>query len=956
MTTTRAQIVLRHIRELTATEKAARLLDRELLTRFTAEQEEDAFAALVRRHGPLVLGVCRRVLGNWHDAEDAFQASFLVLARKAASIHKHESVSSWLHRVAYHVAIQVRERLATRQRYERQTQPRLSGDALAEVTGRELVGVLDEELQGLAEGDRAPLVLCYLEGKTRDEAAHQLGLSLGTFKRRLERAKERLRLRLARRGLTLSVVGLAPATTSTAISSGLIATTVDTALQVTAGQATTAVAATTAALADGVIRSLFATRLLIGSVFVLLFGVLALGVGAITRSTGNNSAAQPALLAPMQGKSAEGQFVARVGKAPLALVPEKAEPEKGEQVTVSGRVVDGKGKAIPGAAVAVFAQNPWPYSAKELAHLPNQPKKELRLTHASEAFLTAGTADAEGRYRLKFSQKAFKKASWYGPWVTVVGIAKGYAVGWEGIELKGASGEIELRLTSEEPIHGKLIDLQGQPAAGVSIHLVQTAKEVGGKFSGLKFFEVIGPAPYWPAPVKTDAKGQFTLHGVNKTMFLVALIRDDRFALHALRYDPSIKGEVLLPLAPARIIEGRVIKEDNRQPVAGIKVSVVAYPKGDAHNTFLEVTTDKDGRFRVNHYPADRFDVRTGDPEGQPYFAINFIDFNWPKGGKIKHQIEVVLPRGVLQSGKVVDASGMPVAGARLLYLPKLHNNPFIKGDPIDLWQRQIGRAKTKDDGSFQITVMPGPGHLVIYGPYGQQFVRRWMDHKDIFGYEQGGALWYGHGFIKVYGKTDGKTPEVVGKIQRSAPLTLEVLDADGKPANGATALVVEFAEDERISNRERVEVKEGRAELKSCALNEAYRILVFDAKKSQGILANVVVKGKEKPQTVRLQAFGSAKARLVDAQGKPLVKYQFGLWIQDKGIDGKEEGRVLAPPGLQDKKTLVTDADGRCTLVNLIPGARYVMVSPQYKPFQEFTVEAGKTVDLGAIKVTANK
>jgi RNA polymerase sigma factor (sigma-70 family) len=956
MATTQAQIVLRHIRELTAAENAQRLLDCELLDRFTVEHQEDAFTTLVRRHGPLVLGVCRRVLGNLHDAEDAFQAAFLVLARKAPSIHKGESLSSWLHRVAYHVALQARERLAARQRHERGTQPRPTPDALAEVSGRELVSVIDEELQGLSERYRAPLVLCYLEGKTRDEAAQQLGWSLGTFKRRLERAKECLRARLARRGLSLCVAGLAPATSSTAVSPALVAATVETALPLAAGQTTLGGTAAISALAEGVIRSLFASRLFLGSAFVLLLGLLTLGMGEFTHSAQSKEVDQPVLLAEASSRQSEGKAVRPARKAAGAPLPEKGEQAKAEETTISGRVVDGKGKAVPGAAVAVFAQSPWPYSAKELAHLKNPPTRELRFTYPAEMFLAQGTADDQGRYRLKFSQKAFKKASWTGQWVTVVGVAKGYAVGWDGAELKGASGEIELRLTPEEAIHGRLIDLQGQPAVGVAVHLVHTAKEAGGKFSGLKFLRAMDAAPYWPAPVKTDARGHFTLRGVDKTMFLTALVRDDRFALHDLQFAPSRKDEIVLPLAPARIIEGRVIKEDNRQPVAGLKVSVVAYPPGGVHNMFLEVRTDKDGRFRVNHYAADRFDVRTEDLEGQPYFAINFINVDWPRGGKIKHQIEVVLPHGVLQSGKVVDGSGKPVAGAQVLYLPKLHNNPFIKGDPLDLWQRQIGRAKTKDDGSFQITVLPGPGHLVIHGPYGQEFVRRWMDHKDIFGYDKGGALWYGHGFIKVFGKTDDKMPEVVGKIQRAAPLVLEVLDPEGKPASGARALVVEFAEDDRIAAREQVEVKDGRAELKACALNEAYRVAVFDAKKTQGALATVVAGGADKPQSVRLQPCSTARAQFVDAQGKALAKYNFYHFVWDKGKDGKEEGRFLLLPGMVSNKTLVADADGRCTLANLVPGVRYAIVSVDYKTLKEFTVEAGKAVDLGVVKVAASK
>src|SRR5262249_45381533 len=156
------------------------------LERFVAHREEAAFAALVQRHGAMVLGVCRRVLHHEHDAEDACQATFFVLARKAASVRNRESVGSWLHGVAFRVARDLRDARA-----RRRAQPWPEGDvaqveAEPEVTRREVQAALDEELQRLPDKFRAPLVLCYLQGKTRDEAAHQLRWTPGTLRGRLE--------------------------------------------------------------------------------------------------------------------------------------------------------------------------------------------------------------------------------------------------------------------------------------------------------------------------------------------------------------------------------------------------------------------------------------------------------------------------------------------------------------------------------------------------------------------------------------------------------------------------------------------------------------------------------------------------------------------------------------------------------------------------------------------------
>jgi RNA polymerase sigma-70 factor (ECF subfamily) len=209
MTTTQAGILFRHLRGLAAAGPLSQHPDRQLLERFTTGGDEAAFETLLRRHGPMVLGVCRRVLHDPHDADDAFQATFLVLTRKAASISKRDSVGGWLYQVAYNMALKAKASATARQRHERRAGDRSPVDPLTELTGRELVAVLDEVLQQLPERYRAPLVLCYLEGKTRDEAAQQLGWTMGTLKRRLQQARTSLRRQLQHRGLAMPAALLA---------------------------------------------------------------------------------------------------------------------------------------------------------------------------------------------------------------------------------------------------------------------------------------------------------------------------------------------------------------------------------------------------------------------------------------------------------------------------------------------------------------------------------------------------------------------------------------------------------------------------------------------------------------------------------------------------------------------------------------------------------------------------
>ncbi len=172
------------------------LTDPQLLECFVKQQDEAAFAVLVRRHGPMVLGVCRRVLDHAQDAEDACQATFLVLVRRASSIGRPELLGNWLYGVAFRIARKARAQAARRTHTERQLVPMATTDPLLEVAWRELRSLLDEELQRLPLKFRAPLILCYLEGLSNEEAARRLGWPPGSISYRLARGRELLRQRL----------------------------------------------------------------------------------------------------------------------------------------------------------------------------------------------------------------------------------------------------------------------------------------------------------------------------------------------------------------------------------------------------------------------------------------------------------------------------------------------------------------------------------------------------------------------------------------------------------------------------------------------------------------------------------------------------------------------------------------------------------------------------------------
>jgi cytochrome c peroxidase len=278
--------ILHLIRRLVEDESVRQLPDRHLLGQFRDHRDEAAFGTLLRRHGLMVLDVCRGVLGNEADAEDAFQATFLILARKASSIRKRESVGSWLHGVAYRTALKARARSAARQKNEARAPARTLANP-DDLTWREMQEVLHAELAGLAERYRVPLVACYLEGKTQDQAAAQLGLAKSTLKDRLERGRALLRARLLRRGLGPAALLLATAwpsaTASASLPAALAASTIEAACLCAAGQAApAAVSAKVAALMEGVLEPMLLAKGKTAVILTAALAVVSIGLGGLT--------------------------------------------------------------------------------------------------------------------------------------------------------------------------------------------------------------------------------------------------------------------------------------------------------------------------------------------------------------------------------------------------------------------------------------------------------------------------------------------------------------------------------------------------------------------------------------------------------------------------------------------------------------------------------------------------
>jgi len=337
MASTQWAVVLRHVRRMFHGGAVAGLSEGQLLDRFVAARDPLAFEALMARHGPMVLGVCRAVLDDPHDVDDAFQATFLVLVRKAGGLRDRDLLGQWLYGVARRVSLRARSDASRRKARERTgtDHPDLAPSTTLDADLRELQALVRDEVDRLPAHERAAVVHCYLEGLTHEEAADRLGWPVGTVKGRLARARDRLRDRLSRRGVALPAGAVASElarAASAAVPADLIASTCLAAARMAAGKTLTAgiVSAHALALSEGVIRTMLLTKLKLGAAAVAAScvlaspGVVAYQFGGIGTAPSRPQA--PAVPAPRTPyEVALGEFQAALGpEATPAQIAEQA--------------------------------------------------------------------------------------------------------------------------------------------------------------------------------------------------------------------------------------------------------------------------------------------------------------------------------------------------------------------------------------------------------------------------------------------------------------------------------------------------------------------------------------------------------------------------------------------------------------------------------------------------------
>jgi RNA polymerase sigma factor (sigma-70 family) len=352
MATASMSTFLRRLTRGMAAETLQDQSDRQLVERLLAGRDEAVFEAIVRRHGPMVYRVCWRVLQQEQDTEDAFQATFLILAQQLRTVRRPASLASWLHGIARRVALKARAQGATRHRHEQEAAT--ANFPPEEVPWRELRAVLDAELERLPEKWRLPLILCYLEGQTQDQAAQQLGWSERTLQRRLAEARAALGRRLTGRGVVwpaaLSAVLLCDCVAPAALAPRLLRSTVEAAAFIAAGKAApvAAVSANVAALTEGVLKTMFTSKLKTATAALVLLAALAVGASGLLYQTQAAEPQPPAKAEkPAAQQGAEPMPVVVRDDAQVTQAAWSADGDVVATVGITFEVREGKGKNGP---------------------------------------------------------------------------------------------------------------------------------------------------------------------------------------------------------------------------------------------------------------------------------------------------------------------------------------------------------------------------------------------------------------------------------------------------------------------------------------------------------------------------------------------------------------------------------------------------------------------------------
>ena len=952
----------------------AGLTDGQLLERYVEQGDGEAFAAIVARHGAMVLSVCRSSLGplDASNAEDVFQATFLVLARRAGSIAVQGSLAGWLYRVARRTARQARNEAIRRRNRERAAAGREETPP-HDPSRSELAGIVHQELARLPERYRMAVLLCDLHGLTRDQAAEAIGCPSGTVAGRLARGRERLRDRLIRRGVDPAVAW--PAATISAIDrAGWIRRATVAILSADRG----ASVVRTAAIAWG--------RVVASVVLVIAIGA----AGAAGLRSGEDPPPPAGVIAP---------------SPPAPIDPE----DPATAGLFAGKVVDTEGRPIAVARIHIAPRILHPREAD-----PTDPGPVRAITGADGRFrFTAKDMTFTAIDGLPARRPGFliATADGYGPdWARTWG--RGESI--RSLSDPGSQPEPTLILPRDDvPIRGRLLRPNGRPLAGATVRLtglyVPWKRDLDGHLGKLqmlnnamlsidydRMLETPGALPGLANPIVTDADGRFRLAGLGRERLVNLRISgpgiagasiqvmtreaaDFRYRFMGSTEDSLLQGASFsLVTKPGRTITGVVRDKSTDEPISDVWVG----PGVDAI-TALETgryptTADARGRFTLDGLSPDLIEahyneltgVNTWRSEkvvlavprpGQPYFLAK---------GTVNAAGEAVVkcPRGIPFRLTVRDRSGRLVE-AEVSYAPVLPSSAFW--EQIDRLQVQAGfplsRAARQADGSYRGVALPGPGAVLVEASHKADYRPACVDPRAFFApgkADRAQAEAYGtdevlmiatfydgpmipqrdySAIVLINPAEGGRTMELSATVFPDRPRRVSLVDDEGRPVVGAR-----MSEPSGISRGGEVVLRTSIFSIPGLHPDRPRRFrIVQEDRKLIGLLA---IRGSdEAPCTVRMRPWGTLTGRIVDHRGRPIVG--------KVGIYGPLELRDASGAGAQ------IDSEGRFRIDRLVPGLSYeVRLTDQEfallsgRVLSDVKVAPGRVRDLGDLRIPESR
>jgi RNA polymerase sigma factor (sigma-70 family) len=955
--------VLQQLRRAAARKQEDELSDSQLVERFAKSRDESAFAVLLRRHGPMVLGVCRGILRQLHDVEDAFQATFLILSQKAGCIRRGESVGAWLHGVAHNVALKAKARAARSAGVPPALPDRTQTNPLDELTVRELRQALHEELRQLPEKYRAPLILCYLEGKTQEEAARQLGWPQRRVKGRLQRGGEQLRRCLKKRGLapavTLSTALFVAKDASSAVPAALAGATVQAAMTGSASPALVVLVKT-----GGAFVSFSKAK---------MAAVLLLAVSVLT-------GAGVCFLASPQRQQGQSRPAPRAGEK--AAAPRSVKHDETKTVEVHGRVLGPDGKPKAGAKILL------------LGPLDSAEQQELLLEGGKVQQLAVSAAD--GRFTAAFS-KVKQQMRHY-----LVAQAENAGIDFfDAADLKSEK-PIEFRLVKDHVIRGRIVNTEGKPVAGVRVavnHLSiypnnsldsflvfwkHRPFNIGERGGDKDIYSGVGPL----LATTTDANGRFALHGVGEERLVSlrlsggGIAADEVWVANRAGFDPKLynkatldnipKGErgingrwmlhgpdASIVLAPEKVIRGVVTEADTGKARAGVIVRLTRkngdnQTGGDYLNLKLSAKTDAYGRYEIHGaYKAKTYMVEVGSDNETGYLGRAV----WAEdtSGYRPITADIRVRKGVIVTGKMIEKStGKPIKG--FVVATDLSDNPFVEKYSDGNFHSALvwfSMWNTDADGVFRAVTIPGPV-LLMGGPLGDksEYKKRIPDPDYPRYFEKAGEVYRysGSGSGIVWGNyckvLQIKPDAAVVKHdivleRRKVRGVMKIQDAEGRPLSD----VISWGDAHWIAGD-------------SCTVyaeeTDPPRFLIFYEAKQKLAATLSIMPGEKLPPVVKLKPMGSIKGRLLDADGKLLT----GI-VVDPNYRDKTARRIDGI--IHEARPIESDANGAFTLDSLIPGLPFELTFRRGRrnferiaksPEATIQVQTGACRDVGAIKL----